>query len=193
LVALGGLAAAGRFPAFLKEFPMTDKNMAKADFYASIVLMAFGISAAVLAFQMPKNYGMGGSQSPYSAPGLLPSILGLIIAGLSLIMLIRSIIRTKGKVGIAGASFKAAFTDTGTFRIIATIILCLAYIFLLGKLWYPLVTFLFVFGFTVFFEYDRKIPFKPQIKKLLLAALLALITSAVITVVFQYLFFVRLP
>ncbi|MDR0486894.1 MAG: tripartite tricarboxylate transporter TctB family protein [Treponema sp.] len=188
-------AKAGFFTSFVlkSRFPMNERRMAKADFFTSIVLMAFGISAAVMALQMPKDYGMGGGQSPHSAPGLLPVILGVVIAGLSFIMFVRSLIRTGGAVGVSGASLKEVFTETGTLRVIATIIICLCYVFLLGKVWYPLLTFLFVFVFAAFFEYDRKTPFRAQIKKLLFALLLALVTSAAVTAVFQYLFFVRLP
>jgi hypothetical protein len=170
---------------------MTKESMNKADFYTSIVLITFGIAAIVLAFQMP---GMGGDdQNPYSSPGLLPSILGMIIAGLGLIMFVRSLFRTKGQVGISAESFKAVLTDIGTFRIIATITLCVSYALLLGKLFFPVLTFLFVFIFVAFFEYDFKTSFKLQIKKLIIAAVMAIIASVSIWLVFTHLFLVRLP
>ena len=170
---------------------MTEKNMAKADFYTSIVLMAFGISFTVMALQMPIMTGMG--QSPHSSPGVVPAFLGVVITGLSLIMCIRSIVRTKGKLGVSGTAVKSLFTETATFRIISTIILCLAFAFLLGKIYFPLLAFLFIFGFIVFFEYDHKSPFKLQVKKLIIAAAVAICASAAITVLFQYLFLVWLP
>jgi hypothetical protein len=170
---------------------MTRESMNKADFYTSIVLMTFGIAAIVLAFQMP---GMGeDDQNPYSSPGLLPSILGMIIAGLGLIMFVRSIFRTKGHVGISVQSFKSVLVDIGTFRILATIVLCVLYALLLGRLFFPVLTFLFVFTFVVFFEYDLKTSFKLQIKKVIIAAVMAIITSVSIWLVFTHLFLVRLP
>jgi hypothetical protein len=48
-------------------------------------------------------------------------------------------------------------------------------------------------GFIVFFEYDRKVSFKAQIKKIIMAAVVALIASLSITAVFRYLFLVWLP
>jgi len=167
---------------------MTEKSMARADFYTAIVLMAFGITVTVMALRMPEI-----PRDPYSAPGVLPTFLGIVITGLSLIMFIRSLVRTKGKVGVSGSSIKNVLTMTGTLRMIVTVIFCLCYVFLLGKVYYPLVTFLFIFLFILCFEYDRKTPFKPQLKKLLIAVLAALIASALITAVFQYLFLVRLP
>ena len=171
---------------------MTEKNLGKADFYTSIVLVAFGIAAFVMSRQMPEVYDRGG-QGPFSAPGLVPSILGIVIAALGLVLFIRSLVRTRGHVGLPGASFKNAVGDIGTFRIIATIVICLCYVFLLGKILFPLLTGVFVFAFIVFFEYDRATPFRQQIKKLLIAALVALLTSAVVSSVFRYLFLVRLP
>jgi hypothetical protein len=173
---------------FLQENPMTEKNMNRADFYTGIVLMVFGITVTVMALQMPSI-----PRDPYSAPGVLPIFLGVVITGLSLIMFIRSIIRTKGQVSVSAASIKSALTATGALRMILTVILCLAYVFLLGKVLFPLLTFFFVFGFIVCFEYERKSPLKPQIKKILIAALVAAATSASITAVFRYLFLVRLP
>ena len=167
---------------------MTEKNMAKADFYTAIVLMAFGIAVTIMARQMPEI-----PRDPYSAPGVLPTILGIIITSLSLIMFIRSIIKTKGQVGVSGSSLKSAVTAAAFYRILATIVFCLCYAFLLGKVWFPALTFFFIFGFIVFFEYDRKTPFKTQIKKLIFAALVALVASAMVTAVFRYLFLVRLP
>ena len=167
---------------------MTEKNMAKADFYTAIVLMAFGITVTVMAQQMPEI-----PRDPYSAPGVLPTILGVIITGLSFIMFIRSIIKTGGRLGVSGMSIKTAVTSTTFYRILATIVLCLCYVFFLGKVWFPALTFFFIFVFIVLFEHDRKTTFKPQIKKLFFAALVALTASAMITVIFRYLFLVRLP
>ena len=161
--------------------------MAKADFYTAIVLMAFGITAIVMALGMPVI------SDRYSAPGVLPIFLGIVIAGLSFIMFIRSLVRMKGKVGISLASVKDTIAATGALRIIATIALCLCYSFFLGKLLFPLLTFLFIFAFILFFEYDRKMPLKLQIKTILIAVLVAIITSAAVTAVFRYLFLVRLP
>ena len=44
-----------------------------------------------------------------------------------------------------------------------------------------------------YIEYNFKMHIKTQIKKLLIAALVALCSSVAITMVFQYLFLVRLP
>jgi putative tricarboxylic transport membrane protein len=167
---------------------MTEKNMARADFYTGVIMMAFGITATVMALQMPSI-----PKDPYSAPGVLPIFLGVIITGLSLVMFVRSLIKTKGKVGFSGGSIKSFFADIGTRRVIITAVLCVSYALLLGKVLFPPLTFVFVFMFIVIFECDRKIPFRPQIKKVLIAALIAVLSAASITLVFEKLFLVRLP
>ena len=167
---------------------MTDKNMARADFYTGIILMVFGITALIMALQMPEI-----PEDPYSAPGVLPIFLCVIIIILSLIMFVRSISKTKGRVGFSAAGVKSFLTDTGTLRIGITGVLCVSYALLLGVVLFPLLTALFVFIFIVIFEYDIKMQLKPQIKKILMAALIAIISSASITIVFEKAFLVRLP
>jgi hypothetical protein len=70
---------------------MTEKNMARADFYTSIILMAFAVAAVAGALKMPVIQG-----DPYSAPGLLPTLLGSVIFLLGLVMFVRSLIRSGG-------------------------------------------------------------------------------------------------
>jgi hypothetical protein len=67
------------------------------------------------------------------------------------------------------------------------------YALLLGRLWFPLITFVFVFIFAMMFEYDFKSPISGQWKIPLFAAILALSTAAAVYFVFQYLFLVNLP
>jgi len=170
---------------------MTEKNLVKADFYTAIILMAFGITATVMALRMPTDFGRGSDL--HSAPGVVPVLLGSIITILSLIMLLRSIVRAKGQVGISSASFGAFIKDTTTIRIASTITLCLLYFFLLGNLPFMLLTFLFVFAFIIFFEIDRTVSIKSQIKIFVKAAIVGVCSSVAITMLFEQVFFVRLP
>lgn len=165
--------------------------MSRADFYTAIVLMAFGIAASVLALQMPPVTERG--QSPYTAPGLLPTFLGIVIASLSFIMFVRSVRHIGRDVLPPEGAVKRFFGETGTRRMGITIFLCVLYSISLGSIYFPLTSFLFVFIFVLVFEYRLKEPFRTQIKKVLLAALLALCASAGITGLFQYLFLVNLP
>ena len=170
---------------------MTEKNLVKADFYTSIILMAFGITATVMAVRMPTDFGRGSDL--HSAPGVVPALLGSIITVLSLIMLFRSIARAKGRVGISSSSFGAFVKDSTTIRIVSTIALCLLYFFLLGHIPFMALTFMFVFAFIVFFELDRKASLRSQAKILIKAAIVGICSSVAITMLFEQVFFVRLP
>lgn len=186
----GGPGRGGRLSPSLKirRYLVTEKNMVRADFYTSIILMAFGIAAVALALRMPVIQG-----DVYSAPGLLPTLLGSVIFALSFIMFGRSLYRSKGKVGVRGTSVKAFVQDQATRRIVLTLAVCVLYAVLLGKIYFPALTFLFVFSFVVCFEYERGIPWRGRIKKTAIAALLALVVSAAVTLTFERLFLVRLP
>ncbi|MDR1932504.1 MAG: tripartite tricarboxylate transporter TctB family protein [Spirochaetales bacterium] len=170
---------------------MTEKTMARADFYTALVLMAFGIAVTILALQMPPVTERG--QSPYSAPGLLPTLLGIVITSLSAIMFVRSLRKIGKNAGVSRGAVKQFFSEEGTRRMCLTILLCLLYAVSLGRVLFPLTTFLFVFVFVLVFEYKLKESFTSQRKKVLLAAVLALCVSASVTGLFQYLFLVNLP
>ena len=154
-------------------------------------MMAVSIAATVMAIRMPTDFGRGSDL--HSAPGVVPAMLGSIIALLSFIMLVRSIIRARGKLGIAPASFGAFVKDTATVRIACTIAFCLLYVFLMGRLPFMLLTFLYIFGFIIFFELDAKVSALRQIKIFVKAAIVAVCTSVAVTLLFEQIFFVRLP
>ena len=150
---------------------MNEKTMSKADFITSLVLTAFGITATVMAFQMPTLAEKG--QGPYAAPGLVPGFLGIIITILGFSMLIRAIIRKGFKDITVKASAGAFLKDEGTRRMGLTILLSLLYGLSLGRIDFSLATFLFAFVFVISFEYDRKETLKAQRKKVLWAGVLA--------------------
>ncbi|MDR2589278.1 MAG: tripartite tricarboxylate transporter TctB family protein [Spirochaetales bacterium] len=170
---------------------MTEKSMARSDFYTGIALIAFGLAVTVMALQMPPVTERG--QSPYSAPGLLPALLGGVIIVLSAVMFVRAVRKLRGEFTLSRGGVKNFFAETGTRRMSLTIFLCLAYVLSLGRIFFPLATFLFVFIFVLVFEYEKAVPVRAQKKKFALAALLAGITSAAVTGVFQYIFLVNLP
>jgi hypothetical protein len=176
---------------FSLEVSMTEKSMARADFYTAIVLMAFGIAVTIIALQMPPLTERG--QGPYAAPGLLPTFLGIVITGLSAYMFTRSVLKIGRDVGVSKGAIKEFFAGAGSRRMALTAVLSILYAVFLGEIWFPLVTFLFIFFFIIFFEYNLKETFASQIKKVLMATLLAACAAAAVMGLFQYLFLVNLP
>lgn len=133
------------------------------------------------------------NQSKFSAPGIVPGFIGIMLMLLSVSMLIRSIKRKVLAELKAGLVSKEAFAQETTKRILLTTLLCIGYAFFLGKLWFPIPTFIFVFVFIFVFEYDFAVPVSKQIRTLLFASIIALVTTAAVTLVFQKLFLVNLP
>jgi hypothetical protein len=170
---------------------MTEKSMLKADFFTSIVLFAFGTAIFVISLRMPTMADQ--NQSVFSAPGIVPGFIGVMLMLLSVSMLLRSI-KNKALAEIReGLIPKAALAQVTTQRIGLTLLLCVCYGLLLGKLWFPIPTFSFIFVFIFLFEYDFKAALKPQVRKIVVALIIALITTILVTLVFQKLFLVKLP
>ena len=170
---------------------MKESNMSKADFATSIFLLIFGLSIFYFALKMPRFAER--HINPYSVPGLVPGLLGVVIAFLGLVLLIRSILRKGYKLELNGKTLKAFFTDQTTIRIGYTILISVGYWVLLGKLPFAVITALYVFAFVVIFEYKIEQTISVQWKTLLIAMIMAVVTSVVTTYTFQYLFLVNLP
>jgi len=170
---------------------MTERTITKADLITSVLLIVFSAAVVVNSIGMPTMAERG--ESPYSGPGLVPGFIGIMVFILSVVMLVRSMRKGALKFMVEDRG-KASGADRSSWpRIARTVGLCVLYALLLGRLWFPLITFVFVFIFAMMFEYDFKSPVRGQWKTLLFAGLLALITAASVYFVFQYLFLVNLP
>ncbi len=171
---------------------MKESSMPRAGFITSIVLIVFGLAVFILSVQMPRFEEHG--VNPYSVPGIVPGFLGALIGILGVVLFMRSIVRKGYKLGIAGQSVKMFFTSESTKRFASTILISVIYaLVLLGRTFYSIATLLYVFAFIFVFEYEWKKPFIQQWQRVLIAALVAVLVSAGVTAVFQYLFLVNLP
>lgn len=170
----------------------SQEGMHKADFLTSLGLLAFGIAIVVLSIRMPRLEHRG--INPYTIPGLVPALLGAAIVIMSGMLLVRAIMErgyslnlTKGRIGeIAGLP--------QVRRVLVTLLVCLIYALgLIGRLWYPASTFLFVFVFIALFEYPAHMRTHGRTRQLITAGIEAFFTATIVSVVFRYLFLVRLP
>jgi len=187
-------------PSLKKKTP-AGKKMPKADFITSILLMVVSVYIIIESLNMPRFEHR--NINPYTIPGLVPAVLGVIIAVLSVALFIRSIMyrgyilssKTTADAAETGSKKKwAFFRKPETIRVLLTVGFCLLYaIILVGWVWYPIATFVYTFGFIAFFEYERGKPVSKQIKMFVIAAIEALLTAALVSVVFRYLFLIRLP
>jgi hypothetical protein len=110
----------------------------------------------------------------YTAPGLVPGLLGLVILVLGLVLALR-----KREAQPA--------TPMGVSNTPLVLVLCLGYaIGLIGRVPFWLATFTFVTAFIALFEY-------PVRRRMALAPVYGVVTSLLVTYLFENVFLVRLP
>ncbi len=167
--------------------------MAKADFLTSIILVALGTAALVESLRMPRLEELG--INPYTVPGIVPGLLGAIIALLGLALLVRSALAGGWRLAGREAAGKGGESARGAgARLAACVVLTVGYAAgLVGQLPFWLATFLFVLVFVAAFEYRRAATRGALLRMLATALLHAAVVAAAVTTVFQHVFLVQLP
>ena len=171
---------------------MKESNMPRADFITSMILIVVGVAAVWNSLEMPRYEDQGGTF--LDSPGIVPAMLGVLLIALSLVVLVRSILRKGYKLGINGATLAAVLKDTMTVRMLVTIAFGVVYgLFLLRWLHFIPSTLIFVFVFIVAFEWDLKKPLATQWKVPAFAAAISVATTLAVYYAFTKAFLVNLP
>jgi hypothetical protein len=164
----------------------------RADLYWSLAWIAIGVAIFAGGFTMDRLERQ--NINPYTAPGLVPALLGVGIAILGAILLARSVRRG----GLAAGAETRPRADRG--RLAAALALCLVYAGgLVGRTLFGLhvpfwlATALFVFVAIVAFEWRDRRARGELGRGIAVAAACAIGTAAGVTLVFQEVFLVRLP
>jgi hypothetical protein len=167
-------------------------SSARADFVAALAWIAFGLAilAGSLAMDRLERFGA----TFYTAPGLVPGILGGLIALLGAVLLVRSL-RRGAVAGFAEPWLPSAEGRATLARTLLAIVLTLVYTLLLVGHGLPfwLVTVVFVFVFMLLFDLPERRAHGQTTRGLVIAALVAVATSAIVTLVFERVFLVRMP
>ncbi len=164
--------------------------MAKADFVTSILVMLLGLGAFVTSWRMPRFENL--NVDPYTVPGIVPGILGVILLGLGVVLFVRSL--NRGGWRLEPQAVAAALLSGTSGRVVLVLGLTLGYaVVLVGRLPYWVATAIFVFLFIGAFEWPNSTNRRARIVTLTSAAIMAVIVAAVVSAVFQLLFLVRLP
>ena len=163
----------------------------RADFLFGLVLVALGIAVAFESWRMPRLTELG--VHPMTAPGLVPGLLGLVTALLGGILTTRSARTGDDSIaGVVGSDSRNLSRQAGRFAL--TLVLCLAYaVVLVGRVEFALATGLFVFAFIVLFEWNSERDISGHVRAVVFASVEAVIVAALVTVVFERIFLVRLP
>ena len=174
-----------------KNDKMKPKNIDKADFNTSIFLVIFGLAIFLISIRMPTFRNLGAN--PYSAPGIVPAILGVIISIFGMILFFRSVARKGYKIHYSLSGIKKIIIKQPIQRLLIALFLSISYIFLLGKVDYFLLSGAYIFVFILAYELNIKKSIIQQNKTIIFALAEAVLIGGSIALVFRYLFLIRLP
>jgi hypothetical protein len=164
--------------------------MPRADFLAGLVFVLLGLAVVFASLEMPRFEER--DVNPYTAPGLVPGVLGAIILALGAVLFVRAARAGGGRLSSPDAM--SSSKDPGVRRLALSIALCLIYAGgLIGTLHFWLATFLFVTAFVVLFEWPLATSRADRLRRLAIAPVLAAVIAAAVTLLFQDVFLVRLP
>jgi hypothetical protein len=165
--------------------------MPRADFITSIVLMAIGLGAALQSWRMPRLQHLG--VSVYSAPGVVPFLLGLVIAFLGLILFVRSA-KAGGLALLGSGTREPRIAGDGARRFAMAAGLTLGYaVILVGRLPFWAATAIFVAAFVLVFEWQAGLGGPRWARRAAAVAAFALAVGVGVSVLFEEIFLVRLP
>jgi putative tricarboxylic transport membrane protein len=171
---------------------MQTRPLARADLVTGVVLVIFGLWVLAESYGMPRLEER--RINPWTVPGLVPGMLGVVVALLGGALALRSLfagaLRARSGLGAddvaeARASMRRLFLCTG---------LCVVYaVLLVGRIPFWFATGLFVFVFIAAFEWHPQDDRRASVRKLAVAAVIAIVSMVVIPYAFDQLFLVRLP
>lgn len=164
----------------------------RADFIGGLAWIAFGVAIVAGALQMDRLERFGATA--YTAPGLVPGALGGLVALLGVALMIRSV--RQGALADFSSVWRLGPEARAMARRAAiAVVLTLVYTLVLVGHGLPfwLVTIGFVFVFLLVFDLPERRAKGQVARGLLIAAIVAVVTSAAVTLLFQEVFLVRMP
>jgi Tripartite tricarboxylate transporter TctB family len=166
----------------------------RADLLFGLFWTALGLGILVESWRMDRLETQG--INPYTAPGLVPGLLGAVLAVFGLVLARRSRLgRPSGDVDAPPAAEESPTGRAEPWRAALALALCLGFgLGLLGSgVPFPLAAGLFLFLSVFLFELPDRRREGTVGRGALSAAAFAACAAAAVTFVFQELFLVRLP
>ena len=155
---------------------------ARSDLWGGAGWAGFGMLILVGSLRMERFESMGAEL--YTMPGFVPGMLGGVLLLLGIVLMLRSWRRSRHQAGTP--------TTEPLFNRRIGIMLALSLVYaagLIGRVPFWLATAVFVAIFVALFAP----PEQPTVRRLTVSLLAGVLTSAVVTNVFQQIFLVRLP
>lgn len=162
----------------------------RADLVSALVWIAFGAAVTVGAWRMDRLENL--HINKYEIPGLVPGLLGAAIVLLGIVLALRAV--AQGALRADGAP-RSVNPGARLYMALVLGAMLLYSLVLVGHgLPFWLATLLFVAGFIFFFDRERQSALgRGTGRQLLLALVYGAATSAVVSLVFEQVFYVRLP
>jgi putative tricarboxylic transport membrane protein len=171
---------------------MHAKPLARADLITGVALVAFGLAVVAESYGMPRLSER--NINPWTVPGLVPGLLGIVVALLGAILALRSLFGGALRPHEAPSEVERVEARASRRRLVLCGVLCFIYaVALVGRLPFWLASGLFVFAFIAAFEWRAADARKVRLRKLAGAAAIAVVAALAISYLFETLFFVRLP
>jgi Tripartite tricarboxylate transporter TctB family len=171
---------------------MQTRPLVRADLITGIVLLVFGLWVLAESYGMPRLEER--RINPWTAPGLVPGMLGIIVALLGGVLTLRSLLAGALRPQAVAGAEDAAEASASFRRLLVCTTLCVVYaVLLVGRIPFWLATGLFVFAFVAIFEWQRRDDGRVRTRRLAAAAAIAVVAALVIPYAFDRLFLVRLP
>jgi hypothetical protein len=168
-----------------------------ADRIGGLIWIVFGGAVVYGSWTMDRLQSLG--IPPSTAPGVVPGLLGIGIIIFGAVLLIRRE-ATAAPVFIEGEATagEPAAPDEQSFnwkRAALSALLCLAYggLLLGSGIHYWLLTTAFLFLHIVLLDETPDVPARPTLRRVVTAVIIAPAFATAVTLVFQYIFLVRLP
>lgn len=159
-----------------------------ADLISGGVWLALAIGIMVVSWNMDRLAHL--QATIYTAPGLVPGLLGLAIAIMGALLILRAI-----RAGAITQIHRPAFNPRQNWRLVVALALCLTFALgLLGSgLPFWLAAAIFIAAFVIVFQFEDRKAAGTLLRGAAFAVAFGLICGGAIHYVFQDLFLVRLP
>ena len=160
----------------------------RSDAIAAAAALVFALAVVVASWRMDRFESQGGTL--WTAPGLWPGIVGLVLGALALGLLVRSWRRAAAIGWDAAETNDTPLVPTPRFAAAAS----LFFLYAIGLVGRGLPFWLGTAAFVAFYVYAfHDEPARPRPRRIAMALAIGVATSLVVTLVFERVFLVRLP
>ena len=166
-----------------------------ADRIGGLIWFVFGAAVVYGSWMMDRLESM--NIPPSTAPGVVPALQGIGFIIFALILMFRSEKHTIVNTYAPDETDAAPAAQESFYwkRILLSWGLCLAYgAVLLGSgIHYWALTVAFLFLHAILLDDTEHVPARPTLRRVIVAAVMALTIATIVTLIFRYIFLVRLP